>query len=395
MRMIQKLFINARIITPTRVIEKGWLFHDARIRGCSSGDPPDFDNADVIDARGLTLLPGFIDVHVHGGAGHEAMDATPEALAGMAAFYGQHGVTGFLATTWTDSRERILAALRAIQTAYEHRQQHPFHRSGARLLGAHVEGPYLNPARCGAQSSVHIRRADHEEALEFLESASIRLMALAPEYEENHWLIRECLKSGITVSAAHTASTYEQMQRAVELGVTQVTHTFNAMTGLHHRDPGTVGAALTMPELRCEVIADNIHVHPAVMKLIWLAKGANGVLLITDAIRGAGMPDGDYPIDDRMIAIRDGVVRLPDGTLAGSTLTFDRAVANFMAATGEPLERIWQTTSLNAARAIGETGLGSLEVGNFADLVLVDEHINVHMTIVNGEIVFQKEGFHD
>lgn len=392
--MIQKLFKNARIITPTRVINNGWLLHDTRISGLGGGEPPAFSETQVIDARGLTLLPGFIDLHVHGGAGHEAMDATPEALAGMAAFYAQHGVTGFLATTWTDSRERILAALHAIQSAYEHRQQHPFDRGGARLLGAHVEGPYLNPARCGAQSTTHIRHAHSEEALTFLDSAPVRLMALAPEYEENQWLIGECVRDGITVSAAHTAATYEQMQRAVELGITQVTHTFNAMTGLHHRDPGAVGAALTMPELRCEVIADNIHVHPAVMKLIWLAKGADGVILITDAIRGAGMPDGDYPIDDRMIAIRDGVARLPDGTLAGSTLTFDRAVANFMAATGEPLERIWQTTSLNAARAIGETGLGSLEVGNFADLVLVDEHINVHMTIVNGEIVFQKEGFH-
>lgn len=393
--MFEKLIINVRIITPTRVIERGWLSLDRNINGFGSGTPPDLNNVTVIDGRGLTLLPGFIDIHVHGGAGHEAMDATPEALANMAAFYAQHGVTGFLATTWTDSRERILAALRAIQNAYEHRQQHPPQSAGARLLGAHVEGPYLNPARCGAQSSTHIRRAKREEALTFLDSAPIRLMALAPEYEENQWLIGECLKNGITVSAAHTAATYEQMQRAVELGVTQVTHTFNAMTGLHHRDPGAVGAALTMPALRCELIADNIHVHPAVMKLIWLAKSADGVILITDAIRGAGIPDGDYPIDDRMIAIRDGVARLPDGTLAGSTLTYDRAVANFMAATGEPLERIWQTTSLNAARAIGETGLGSLEVGNCADLVLVDEHINVHMTIVNGEVVFQKEGFHD
>ncbi len=388
--MIPKLFINARIITPAKVIERGWLLHDTRISGLGTSAPPDIDNADVIDTRGLTLLPGFIDLHVHGGAGHEAMDAAPEALAGMAAFYAQHGVTGFLATTWTDSRERILAALRAIQTAYE--QQHSPYR-GARLLGAHMEGPYLNPARCGAQSSAHIRRADREEALEFLNSAPVRLMALAPEYEENRWLIRECLTRGITASAAHTAATYEQMQRAVELGITQITHTFNAMTGLHHRDPGAVGAALTMLDLRCEVIADNLHVHPAIMKLIWLAKGANGVILITDAIRGAGMPDGDYPIDDRLITIRDGAARLPDGTLAGSTLTFNRAVANFIAATGEPLERIWQTTSLNAARAIGENSLGSLEVGNYADLVLVDEHINVYITIVNGEIVYQKEGF--
>jgi N-acetylglucosamine-6-phosphate deacetylase len=394
--MFYTLIQNARIITPTRVIERGWLWFDGyAIQGYGTGAPPTNEYKDVIDARGLTLLPGFIDLHVHGGAGHEAMDATPEALRGMAAFYAQHGVTGFLATTWTDSGERITRALKTIQQRFTHEIDHPNAISGARLLGAHVEGPYLNPARCGAQSTTHIRRAQREEAIEWLHTAYIPLIALAPEYEENHWLMRECLTRGMTISAAHTAATYDEMRRAVDMGVTQTTHTFNAMTGLHHREPGTVGAALTLPELRCELIADNIHVHPAVMKLVWLAKGADGVILITDAIRGAGMLDGDYPIDDRTITIKDGVARLPDGTLAGSTLTFDRAVANFMAATSEPLERIWQTTSLNAARAIGISHQrGSIEVGKQPDLIIVDESITVHMTIVGGEIAHQKEGFH-
>ncbi|MDZ4764053.1 MAG: N-acetylglucosamine-6-phosphate deacetylase [Chloroflexota bacterium] len=393
--MIYMLIKNVRIITPMRIIERGWLWFDAYfIQAFGIGEPPDNEYKDIIDAQGLTLIPGFIDLHVHGGAGHEAMDATPEGLKAMSKFYAQHGVTGFLATTWTDSHPRIIRALQTIQAAYEYGVEHPHEAAGARLLGAHVEGPYLNPARGGAQNTTHIRRAQREEAMNLLNTATIPLLALAPEFEENHWLIRECVKRGITVSAAHTAATYEQMQRAVDMGVTQTTHTFNAMTGLHHREPGTVGAALTMPELRCELIADNIHVHPAVMKLIWLAKGADGVMLITDAIRGAGMPDGEYPIDDRVITIKEGVARLPDGTLAGSTLTFDRAVANFMAATGEPLERIWQATSLNAARAIGSSERGSIEVGKIPDLVLVDASINVHMTIVQGEVVYQREAFH-
>jgi N-acetylglucosamine-6-phosphate deacetylase len=382
------LIENARIISPHSVIQCGWLIcADGLIAAWGAGETPEHDYAQRVDAGGLTLLPGFIDLHVHGGAGHEAMDATAATLSAMSRFYAQHGVTSFLATTWTDSHPRILDALRAVSDV-DSRQF-----DGARLIGAHVEGPYLNPTRCGAQSTTHIRRAERDEALEILDTGIVRLMALAPEYEENHWLIRECVRRGIAVSAAHTAATYEQMLHAVRLGVTQTTHTFNAMTGLHHREPGTVGAALTMPELRCELIADNIHVHPAVMKLVWLAKGADGVILITDAIRGAGMPDGDYPIDDRMIFIRRGVARLPDGTLAGSTLAFDSAVANFMNATGEPLERIWQTSSLNAARAVGISHLvGSIEVGKRADLILVDEAVKVYMTMVGGKIVYRSLG---
>jgi N-acetylglucosamine-6-phosphate deacetylase len=194
------------------------------------------------------------------------------------------------------------------------------------------------------------------------------------------------------VAAAHTAATYEQMLKAAELGLTHATHTYNAMTGLHHREPGVVGAAMTVPTIRCELIADNVHVHPAAMQVLLKVKGADSIILITDAIRGAGMPDGEYQIDERTVTIRDGAVRLPDGTLAGSTLTMDRAVYHFMQATQQPLENIWQTSSLNAARAIHMSHRkGSLEVGKDADLVLVDEQINVYLTVAEGQIVHRKE----
>ncbi|MEO8396236.1 MAG: amidohydrolase family protein, partial [Chloroflexota bacterium] len=253
------LITHAEIMTPTAHIERGWLLtHDHTIAALGWGDPPENTDAQVIDAAGQTLLPGFIDVHVHGGAGTEAMDATRDALTKMAQFYARHGVTSFLATTWTDSRSRVQAALEAIAAA-QGRQP-----NGATILGAHIEGPYLNPERCGAQSTTYIRRAEQDEALAFLDTGVVRLMALAPEYSENHWLIRECVRRGITVSAAHTAATYEQMQAAVAMGLTQGTHTGNAMTGLHHREPGTLGAVLTLPQIKAELIADNIHIHPAV-----------------------------------------------------------------------------------------------------------------------------------
>lgn len=382
---------NAQIITPDNVIQNGYLtFTDEQITAIGNGKPPiiagEIAGETILDAAGKTLLPGFIDVHVHGGANAEAMDASPAALATMARFYAQHGVTSFLATTWTDSQQRITSALEAIKAATG------TFPDGATLLGAHLEGPYLNPEKCGAQSTTHIRRANRAEAQIWLDLDVIRLLALAPEYEENHWLISECVQRGIKVSAAHTAANPAAIQHAASLGLSQATHTFNAMTGLHHRNPGTVGAVLTMPEITCELISDNIHVHPIVQKLICLAKGVEGVILISDAMRSAGMPDGKYQIDERTVTVQDGVVRLPDGTLAGSTLTMDRAVFNFMQATNHPLEVIWKTCSYNAARALNiDTETGSITEGKFADLVLVDDILNVHLTIARGQIVYQKD----
>jgi len=379
------LFRGARIITPVQTWAQGWLLVDeSRIAVMGSGNPPPLTSARVIDAAGLTLLPGFIDVHVHGAAGHEAMDAAPAALQGMARYYAQHGVTAFCAATWTDSGDRIHAALTAIGEA-----QGP-QAAGATLLGAYLEGPYLNPVRCGAQSVMHIRRAERAEALAFLDLGVIRQLALAPEFEENRWLIEECTARGITVTAAHTAATYDQMRHALELGLSQATHTFNAMTGLHHREPGTLGAVMSLPQIRAELIADNIHVHPAAMWILYAAKGHEGIILVTDAMRAAGMPDGEYEIDERKVTLRDGAVVLPDGTLAGSVLTMDRALRNFIDATGQPLDSLWPCSSLNAARALNLSHRkGSLEAGKDADLVLLDEALRVRMTVAEGRIVYE------
>lgn len=379
------LFHGGRVVTAAEAWERGWLLVDGnRIALLGPGDPPRLSADRTIDASGLTLLPGFIDVHAHGAAGHEAMDATPDALQGMARYYAQHGTTAFLAATWTDSAERIHAALNAIGETMGPQPD------GATLLGAYLEGPYLNPERCGAQSTQHIRRAKREEALAFLDMGVIREVALAPEFEENHWLIEECVARGITVTAAHTAATYEQMRQAVALGLRQATHTFNAMTPLHHREPGTVGAVLSSPEIRAELIADNLHVHPAVIQILYAAKGPHGVILITDAMRGTGMPDGEYPIDERIVLVKDSAARLPDGTLAGSTLSMERALRNLIAATGHPLEVVWPCSSLNAARALHLADRkGSIEAGKDADLVLLDAALEVRMTVAEGRIVYE------
>jgi len=383
------LIANAHVYGLTEEWTPGWLLTEGReIKLMGAGQPPEFPAGfltEQIDARGQHLLPGFIDVHVHGAAGHELMDASPDGLRAMARFFARHGVTSFLPTTWTATREATLYALKLVAEV-----QGPV-EGGATILGAHVEGPYLNPTKCGAQDPRLIRRAEREEALTFLETGVVRLLALAPEFPENLWLIDECVRRGVTVSAAHTAASYEQMVTAVKHGLRQATHSFNAMLGLGHREPGTVGAILTLPQIQCELIVDNIHVHPAAIQLLAKAKGPEGVILITDAMRATGQPEGEYPIDTRIVQVQGGAVRLPDGQLAGSILTMEMALKNFQQATGLTLQETWPTTSLNAARAIGVSARkGSLEVGKDADFILLDDAGEVRLTVAEGVVVYQR-----
>ncbi len=376
------LIFNARI---PGISGQSWILsRDGKIDSLGQGAPD--ERADVlrIDAENRLLLPGFIDVHVHGGVGYESMDGSQDALRAMAQFYASHGVTSFLPSTWTHEHDRTTKALETIAASIG---QQP---DGATILGAHLEGPYLNRDMAGAQNPDFVRRATRAEALPWLDLGIIRLLAVAPEFEENHWLIGECVRRGIVVSAAHTAATYAQMRVGVELGIRQTTHTYNAMLGLHHREPGTVGAAMTMPELNCELIADNIHVHPVCIRILAEMKGRDQIILISDAVRAAGLPDGDYDLDGRTITVRDGAVRLESGTLAGSILTMDVALANFVAATGWSLADAWRASSLNAARALGiDSHKGSLGVGKDADLVLLDDAFTVGLTVAEGRIVYR------
>ena len=387
--MTQTIIIhNAQVFVAGDTTHQWVVCANGKISGVGQGELDIPEDAIVIDAEGKRLLPGFIDVHVHGGNNVDSMDATPEALQTMAQFYARHGVTSFLATTWTDSPEKITAALENVK--------HCTGRDGGRiekgatLRGVHLEGPYLNPHKSGAQNPAYVKRADRDEATAWLDMDVIRLLSIAPEYAENRWLIEECVRRSVTVSAAHTNANYDDIVAAVKLGLTHSTHTFNAMTGLHHRKPGVVGAAMSIPQINCEIIADNIHVHPAAMRLLWNAKNFQNVILITDAMRAAGMPDGEYPVDERTTYVRDGVAQLEDGTLAGSTLTMNNALKNFVAATQSPLESIYETTSLTPAEAIGiEDVTGSIEVGKDADLVLLDTDYNVHLTVAQGRMVYQ------
>ncbi len=384
----QIIIKNARIVAETGCYDRAWLrVEDGKIAAIAPGDSPELPGTNIIDANGATLLPGFIDIHAHGGDGFDVMDGDADSLAGMARFFARGGVTGFLATTWTDSGEQIQQALQAVASAQDMRA------GGARLLGAHLEGPYLNTEKCGAQHSAYIRRADPREALPWLDLNVIRLLSLAPEFPENHWLIEEAVSRGVTVSVAHSNGSFDQIRSARDLGLSHATHAFNAMSPLHHREPGVVGAVLSLDDINCELICDLEHVHPAAIKILWRCKGVDRLILITDSVKIAGMPDGRYQFSHQEVEKRDGSVRIcADGSLAGTTLTMNAALRNLMSVTELPVEAVWQTASLNPARAIGvDERKGSIALGKDADLVMVDEKLDVRMTIVEGQIVYARD----
>jgi N-acetylglucosamine-6-phosphate deacetylase len=379
------LITGARVLTPGGEWPRGWIAVEGRrIAATGQGEPPPgaAAGADLLAADGLVAMPGFIDLHVHGAVGVDVMDGDPEGLRRMARFLAGHGVTAWLPATMTATGpdiERALAAVRAVAGPVD---------GGATVLGAYLEGPYLSPARAGAQDVTLVRAADRAEAARLLDPGVARVLALAPEIEQNRWLVAEAAARGVTVAAGHTDATYDQALHAVEDGVRHVTHAFNAMRPLGHREPGMLGAALVMPELRCELVADNVHVHPATMRLLVQAKGPGGVVLVSDAVRATGLPEGAYTVGERPAFSMDGAIRLADGTLAGSVLTLDRALHNLQAATGRPLAELWPAASRSAAQAIGvDDAKGSLEPGKDADLVLLDPALRVVVTVVEGAVV--------
>lgn len=346
----------------------------------------------VLDAAGCTVLPGFIDVHVHGALGADTMDATPAALARMAHFAAQHGVTAFLPTTITAEAEAILAAVHAVAAAGERP-----HFNGATILGVHVEGPFISPRFPGAQPISAIRPPDLDELHAWCAAGPVRMITLAPEMPGAAEVIRAARAAGVVVVAGHTAATYAECEAGIAAGVTQATHTYNAMSGLHHREPGTLGSVLSNDRVFAQLIADNIHVHPAAMKILARCKGMARTVLITDAIRAVGLAPGSYDLGGQMVTVTAsatgvGECRLPDGTLAGSVLTFARGLANFNAATEMTVAQTWPTTSLSPAAALGLDHIrGKLEAGYTADVVLLDAAGEVVATVVAGRVVYLRE----
>ena len=384
------LFTDARVIASEGVLTRGWLLTGGRIIAAhGEGEPPQ-DIRSIANQEfrfeGQSLLPGFIDLHTHGAAGVDLMSATVEDFQRVSTFFAIHGVTGFLATTWSASADVIRQTLQTAQEVMGREE-------GAALLGIHLEGPFINPVRAGAQSPQQIRPARPEEVLPYLDSGLVKIVSLAPEIEENRWLIHACVERGIVVSAGHSDATYADMRKAVSAGVRHITHCFNGMRAFNQREPGVVGAALEMDDLSCELIADKVHVHPAAMRLLLRAKPQNKVVLVTDSIAGTGMPEGIFCIQGRKFRFTQNEVRLLDGTLAGSVLTMDAALRNLLEISAKPLEQIYECSSRNAAQVIGiDRQTGSISIGMDADLVLLNDDLQVQMTVVRGEIVYKRVG---
>jgi len=391
---------NARIFVPDRPIERGTVVvRDGKIAGIWEDGSTDsglergesFELIDTIDAEGLDLIPGMIDVHVHGGAGNDVMSDNEGELEALSVFEARHGVTAFLATTYTVEREKLVRTLPRIAEAA--RRGMP----GAVLVGIHLEGPFLNPVRRGSQSAEFIRPGTVEEldAYMALSDDRIRLLTIAPEFAENREVVRQAVRRGITVSVGHSDATWEQMAEAVRDGASHVTHLFNGMRPLHHREPGTVGAALAMDELAVELICDGIHVHPELVRYVFRTKRSDKIVAITDAQIPAGCPDGRYLLGGSVeVEVNEGCILLTNGGgLAGSCLTMDKALRNVMAYTGCELHDILPAFTINPASQIGLAGRkGSIEIGKDADLVLLKADGGVAATFIGGACVYRSSG---
>lgn len=333
------------------------------------------------------VAPGFIDVHIHGGYSYDAMDATVEAIKSLSLNLVKEGTTAYLPTTMTQANENITKSVSAIGDYYKNQDS-----NAAKVLGIHVEGPYVNVKAAGAQPIEHIRKPDLKE-FEAWQKASgniIKKVSLAPENDNNYEMIKYLKAEGIISSIAHTVANYKTIVEAINAGATSLTHTYNAMTGLHHRDVGVVGAGFLHQELVSELIFDKIHVSIEAAKLLLKNKTYKNVILITDAMRGKGLPDGISELGGQTVYIKNKEARLENGALAGSILLMIDGYKNLVNDLKLPLYKASHLASLNPAKELKlDKELGSIKVGKVADLIILDSNLNLKETIINGKSVYQ------
>jgi N-acetylglucosamine-6-phosphate deacetylase len=362
--------------------EQHILIEDGIIRKVGLLSATELEGATKIDTGG-ELFPGFVDIHIHGGGGADTMDASPEAFQTIAQTHAQHGTTGLFLTTITESVDRTNQVMKALDPE--------FRSGGAKILGFHLEGPFINPKRPGAHPVRHILEPNVQLLQEWirLSQGQVKLMTMAPEMPGAEALIRFARERGVVVSMGHSAATLQEAERGKEWGAQSITHLFNAMNGFHHRDASLANFGMADEEICIELIADYIHVHPAVCKAIVQARGTEHLLLITDAMRAACMGNGTYELGGQMVQVMEGKATLEDGTIAGSTLTIDRAVRNLVSSGTLSKTAISQVTSQNQSRLLG-LNKGKLEIGFDGDIIALDKDLQVTHTIVAGQLVYRK-----
>ena len=338
-----------------------------------------------IDLDGKYVVPGFIDVHIHGSNGADAMDGTAEALKTISSYIATKGTTKFLATTLTSSKEELINVLK-IAADLQNKEL-----DGATIFGVHMEGPYFDIEYKGAQNEKYMKPATEKEIKDYLDvkPGLVKMMSLSPHTEQSIETVKFLKENGVIVSVGHSAAKFNDVMKAVDAGLSHSTHTFNGMRGINHREPGVAGAVLISDKINAEVIFDKVHIHPEIVRLMIKAKGTDKVVCITDAMAATGLPNGDYKLGELDVYVKDGEARLKSNdSLAGSVLTLDKAFRHVIEL-GYPIYEAVKLTSTNAAVEFG-LNAGAIEVGKEADFTILDDSYNVDMTIVNGNIKYQR-----
>jgi len=381
-----KAFKDALVYVEGEGLKKTNLLFDEKIVSTEGGTGT---------AEGIALpenavvLPGFIDEHIHGAGGSDAMDGTTAALKTIAETIVSEGTTAFLATTMTQSKENILNAMRAVK---EYREAAP--EDGARLLGVHLEGPFIAAAHKGAQPLEYVAKPDVEVFDEYNAASgnAIRIVTLAPEEEGADALVKHLAALNIVPSIGHTGAKCKDIECAKCLGAKNITHTYNAQSPLHHREIGTVGSALLFDDLNAELIADTIHVSVPAIRLLVKCKPSDKLTLITDAMRAKGLADGESELGGQVVIVKNGEARLKDGTLAGSVLRMNRAVQNLVEKVGVPFTQAVDYATINPAKTLGIDGeTGSIRAGKRADFVVLNDKFDVLYTVRGGKLVYSAE----
>lgn len=387
------------LIVGNLIDEKGQLVHngylwikDDKIHHVDTTDPLSTDE-DVIRynlPKGSIILPGMIDIHIHGAAGADFMDGTQEALEIIAKHLPAEGTTSFLATTMTEETSVIHTALNSAANFIKQSRS-----SAAEMLGIHLEGPFISPKRAGAQPASFIQEPDVHLFKKFQKSAEdrIKLVTLAPERDGGRELTKYLFSQGVIASIGHSDSSYVEVKDGIEAGISHVTHLFNGMRGMHHRDPGVAGAALLQGELKVEMIVDGVHASPEMIRLAYHSIGSDRAILITDSMRAKGLGEGTYTLGGQQVSVKADEARLIDGTLAGSILPMNVAVKNMLEYTDCSWSDIVKMTSENAAKELQIfERKGSLSVGKDADITVLTEECDVLMTFCRGELVYHRKG---
>ena len=371
---------NALVVLPDRVMENGSVaIEEGRISSVS-----DQASATGLDLSGLVLLPGFIDVHIHGSVGIDVMDATAEQLTEISVFLASQGVTGWVPTFVPSSDDNYASAIDAIAKAAQK-------SIGARVLGVHYEGPFVNSAQCGALHTEYFKTYSSPGDVDSLPVpvGLVRMTTLAPEIDGGVALVGELKSRGWVISIGHTRASLEVLDAARAAGACHMTHFMNAMAPLHHRSPGPIAWGLSHDDVTCDVIADSIHLDPFILRLLVKVKNERGLSLISDAIAPTGKGNGDYQIWGETISVKDGRTSNAAGSIAGSVITMLDAV-RLMRSLGISYLQLAQMASSNLARLLSlYHDCGSIEIGKRADLVALDENGDVKLTLVGGSIAFR------